>query len=198
MIFPRDGQSSRRDAAEGTAKRQDLGMGSVTLITGGARSGKSAHALALAEQAPGARRFFIATAEALDDEMRERIAHHRAARSTDFATIEESIAIAEALARLADRADVVVVDCLTLWVSNLLMARRSDEEILAAARGLASALASAPFACFVVTDEVGAGIVPDHAIARRFRDLLGWTNQAVARGAERVVLMVAGYPIRVK
>jgi adenosylcobinamide kinase / adenosylcobinamide-phosphate guanylyltransferase len=173
-------------------------MGSVTLITGGARSGKSAHALALAEQALGARRFFIATAEALDDEMRERIAHHRAARSTDFATIEESIAIAEALARLADRADVVVVDCLTLWVSNLLMARRSDEEILAAARGLASALASAPFACFVVTDEVGAGIVPDHAIARRFRDLLGWTNQAVARGAERVVLMVAGYPIRVK
>jgi adenosylcobinamide kinase/adenosylcobinamide-phosphate guanylyltransferase len=173
-------------------------MGSVTLITGAARSGKSAHALALAEQAPGARRFFIATAEALDDEMRERIAHHRAARSADFATIEEPVAIAEALARLANRADIVVVDCLTLWVSNLLAARLSDEEILAEARGLAGAMHSAPFACFVVTGEVGAGIVPDNAIARRFRDLLGWTNQAVARAAERVVLMVAGYPMRVK
>ena len=173
-------------------------MGNLTLITGGARSGESAHALALAQQAPGARRFFIATAEALDDEMRERIARHRAARSADFATIEEPIAIAEALAGLANRADVVIVDCLTLWVSNLLMARLGDEAILASARGLAGAMASAPFACFVVTDEVGAGIVPDHALARRFRDLLGWTNQAVARVAERVVLMVAGYPMRVK
>jgi adenosylcobinamide kinase / adenosylcobinamide-phosphate guanylyltransferase len=185
---------------EADAQRTDRseGMGSVTLITGGARSGKSAHALALAEQAPGARRFFIATAEALDDEMRERIAHHRAARSSGFATIEEPIAIADALADLAHRADVVVIDCLTLWISNLLMARQSDEEVLAAARGLASAMASAPFACFVVTDEVGAGIVPEHAVARRFRDLLGWTNQAVARVAERVALMVAGYPMRVK
>ncbi|HEY2525563.1 MAG TPA: bifunctional adenosylcobinamide kinase/adenosylcobinamide-phosphate guanylyltransferase [Candidatus Binataceae bacterium] len=173
-------------------------MGSVTLITGAARSGKSAHALALAKRAAGARRFFIATAEALDDEMRERIAHHRASRSADFATIEEPIAIAPALAKLAHRADVVVVDCLTLWISNLLMARLSDEEIVAEARGLAGAMESAPFACFVVTGEVGAGIVPENAIARRFRDLLGWTNQAVARAAERVELMVAGYPIRVK
>jgi adenosylcobinamide kinase/adenosylcobinamide-phosphate guanylyltransferase len=130
--------------------------------------------------------------------MRERIAHHRAARSSDFATIEEPIAIAEALAGLAHRADAVVIDCLTLWVSNLLMARLSDEEILAKARGLAGAMAAVPFACFAVTDEVGAGIVPDNAIARRFRDLLGWTNQAMARVAERVVLMVAGYPMPVK
>ena len=93
-------------------------MGTVTLITGGARSGKSAHALALAQQAAGTRRFFIATAEALDDEMRERIAHHRTNRSADFATIEEPIAIAAALSKLASRADIVVVDCLTLWISN--------------------------------------------------------------------------------
>jgi adenosylcobinamide kinase/adenosylcobinamide-phosphate guanylyltransferase len=173
-------------------------MGTVTLITGGARSGKSAHSLTLAQQAPGARRFFIATAEALDDEMRERIAHHRASRSADFATIEEPIAIGAALLELASRADIVVVDCLTLWISNLLMARRSDEEILAEARGLASAAADAPFASIVVTDEVGSGIVPENALARRFRDLLGWTNQTLAQTAERVVLMVAGYPLRVK
>jgi adenosylcobinamide kinase / adenosylcobinamide-phosphate guanylyltransferase len=173
-------------------------MGTVTLITGGARSGKSAYALALAQQAPGTRRFFVATAEALDDEMRERIAHHRANRAAEFVTIEEPIAIADALSALAGRADIVVVDCLTLWVSNLLMARRSDEDILAEARGLADAMAGAPFASIVVTDEVGAGIVPENAMARRFRDLLGWTNQALAQTAERVVLMVAGYPLRVK
>jgi len=173
-------------------------MGLVTLITGGARSGKSAHALTLAQQAPGTRRFFIATGEALDDEMRERIAHHRTNRSADFATIEEPLAVGAALSALASRADIVVVDCLTLWISNLLMARRSDEEILAEARGLGGAMAGAPFASIVVTDEVGAGIVPENAMARRFRDLLGWTNQALAQTAERVVLMVAGYPLRVK
>ena len=173
-------------------------MGTVTLITGGARSGKSAHALTLAQQTPGARRFFIATAEALDDEMRERIAHHRSGRSADFATIEEPVALTSALAQLAKRADIVVVDCLTLWISNLLMTNRGDEEILTEARGLARAMADAPFASIVVTDEVGAGIVPENAIARRFRDLLGWTNQALAQTAERVLLMVAGYPIRVK
>lgn len=173
-------------------------MGTVTLITGGARSGKSAHALTLAQQKSGARRFFIATAEALDDEMRERIAHHRASRSADFTTIEEPIAISAALLDLAIRADIVVVDCLTLWISNLLMANRGDEEILAEARDLAAAMAGAPFASIVVTDEVGAGIVPDNAMARRFRDLLGWANQALAQAAERVVLMVAGYPLRVK
>ncbi len=173
-------------------------MGTVTLITGGARSGKSAYALTLAQQARGMRRFFIATAEALDDEMRERIAHHRANRAPDFVTVEEPIAIGDALSELAHRADIVVVDCLTLWISNLLMTRRSDEEILAEARGLAGAMADAPFASIVVTDEVGAGIVPENAMARRFRDLLGWTNQALAQTAERVVLMVAGYPLRVK
>lgn len=173
-------------------------MGTVTLITGGARSGKSAHALTLAQQTSGARRFFIATAEALDDEMRERIAHHRAGRSADFATIEEPIAIGAALLELASRADIVVVDCLTLWISNLLMTRRSDEEILDEARELAGAMAGAPFASIVVTDEVGAGIVPENAMARRFRDLLGWTNQALAQTAEHVLLMVAGYPLRVK
>jgi len=173
-------------------------MGTVTMITGGARSGKSAHALALAEQAPGARRFFIATAEPLDDEMRERIAHHRANRSADFATIEEPIAVGAALSKLTRHADIVVVDCLTLWISNLLMANRGDEKILDEARALAATMAGAPFASIVVTDEVGAGIVPENAMARRFRDLLGWTNQALAQTAERVVLMVAGYPIRVK
>lgn len=172
-------------------------MGTVTLITGGARSGKSAHAMALAQQG-GARRVFIATGEALDDEMRDRIAHHRAGRPADFETVEEPIALAESVKSLYGRADVVVIDCLTLWVSNLMLAGRSDEQVLAGARAVARGLGDAPFTSIVVSDEVGAGIVPQNPVARRFRDLLGWTNQATAQAAERVVLMVAGYPMRVK
>ncbi|HZO80838.1 MAG TPA: bifunctional adenosylcobinamide kinase/adenosylcobinamide-phosphate guanylyltransferase [Candidatus Binataceae bacterium] len=173
-------------------------MGAVTLITGGARSGKSAHALALAEASGAARRFFVATAEPLDDEMRERIAHHRAHRPTAFATVEEPIAIAAALVALEGRADLVIIDCVTLWISNLMLAGRSDDAIAAEARALADVLAAAGFESLVVSGEVGAGIVPENATARRFRDLLGWANQAVAQVAQRVVLMVAGCPLRVK
>lgn len=174
-------------------------MGTITLITGGARSGKSAHAIALAQAAPpGAGRFFIATAEALDDEMRERIAHHRAQRPAEFTTVEEPVSLGNAVAELDGRAGVVVVDCLTLWVSNLMLAGRSDEAVIAEARSLADRLANAHFGSIVITGEVGAGIVPENAVARRFRDLLGWTNQAVAQVATRVLLMVAGYPLRVK
>jgi adenosylcobinamide kinase / adenosylcobinamide-phosphate guanylyltransferase len=173
-------------------------MGTVRLITGGARSGKSAHALTLAEQAPGARRFFIATAEALDDEMRSRIAHHQATRPTEFTTVEEPLDLQTAIADLAARADVAVLDCLTLWISNLMGKGLSDEQILAEADALATALRRTQFDVIVVTDEVGWGIVPDNPVARRFRDLLGWTNQKVARVADQVVLMVAGYPLRLK
>jgi adenosylcobinamide kinase / adenosylcobinamide-phosphate guanylyltransferase len=173
-------------------------MGSVTLISGGARSGKSAQSLALASKTAGARRFFVATAEALDNEMRERIAHHRAQRPGGFTTVEEPLALGAALADLAGRADAAVVDCLTLWVSNLISAAQSDDAIIAQARALARTMAEAPFDTVVVTSEVGSGIVPDNPVARRFRDLLGWTNQAVAQVAEHVFLMVAGYPLRVK
>ncbi|MGA2412495.1 MAG: bifunctional adenosylcobinamide kinase/adenosylcobinamide-phosphate guanylyltransferase, partial [Candidatus Binataceae bacterium] len=145
-------------------------MGRVVLITGGSRSGKSAHAIALACADPAlVRRYFIATAEALDGEMRERIAHHRAARPTEFATIEEPVDLTGALSSLRDRADIAVIDCLTLWVANLLGRDRSDAAVLNEAGALASDLSAAPFATIVVTDEVGAGIVPDNPLARRFR-----------------------------
>jgi len=146
----------------------------------------------------GSRRYLIATGEGLDDEMRERIARHRASRPTDIHTIEEPLALAPALSALENCADVAVVDCLTLWISNLLGRGRSDSEILAEADSLVSVLASVEFSVVIVSDEVGWGIVPEHPIARRFRDLLGWTNQKVAAVAETVLLMVAGYPLRVK
>jgi adenosylcobinamide kinase/adenosylcobinamide-phosphate guanylyltransferase len=170
----------------------------LTLITGGARSGKSAHALALAMAYPGSRRFFLATAEALDDEMRARIERHRADRTASFVTIEEPIIIASALESLDGRCDVVVIDCLTLWVSNLMAQSLDDAEIIAKGEDLATVLRSVSFGAVIVTGEVGSGIVPEHPSARRFRDLLGWINQRVARAADRVILMTAGYPLVIK
>lgn len=175
-------------------------MAKMTLIVGGARSGKSAHAIALAREAGNfpERAFFIATAEPLDDEMRARIAAHRAARPAGFQTVEEPLRLAGVVQELEARADIVVLDCLTLWISNLLGIDMRDEEILAAAEALAQSLRRASFASVIVSSEAGSGIVPEHPLARRFRDLLGWTNQKVAASANAVLLMVAGYPIRVK
>jgi adenosyl cobinamide kinase/adenosyl cobinamide phosphate guanylyltransferase len=173
-------------------------MGTITLITGGARSGKSMQALKLA--LPYRRKFFVATGEALDDEMTARIEFHRTTRPPDFQTVEEPVQVVAALEKLGKTADLVVIDCLTLWVSNLMHRHGTDDSpVLAEADKLAAALKVAPFASIVVTDEVGSGIVPtDHAESRRFRDLLGWTNQKVAAAADQVLLMVAGYPVRVK
>jgi adenosylcobinamide kinase / adenosylcobinamide-phosphate guanylyltransferase len=173
-------------------------MGTITLITGGARSGKSMQALKLA--LPYRRKFFVATGQPLDDEMTARIEFHRATRPLDFQTVEEPVEVVAALEKLGQSADLLVLDCLTLWVSNLMLRKKSDDDaILAEADKLAAALEQAAFASIVVTDEVGSGIVPtDHAESRRFRDLLGWTNQKVAAVAEHVILMVAGYPLRVK
>ncbi len=175
-------------------------MGKITLITGGARSGKSAHALELADRDGGATRFFVATAEALDNEMRARIERHRADRADDFTTVEEPINLASTLEKLGACADLVVLDCLTLWVSNLMRvySAESEESFVADADALARVMLAAPFATIVITDEVGSAIVPDNPVARRFRDLLGWTNQTIAKAATEVILMVAGYPVRVK
>jgi adenosylcobinamide kinase / adenosylcobinamide-phosphate guanylyltransferase len=173
-------------------------MGTITLITGGARSGKSMQALKLA--LPYQRKFFVATGEALDDEMSARIEFHRTTRPQEFRTVEEPVKVVAALEEIGNSADLAVLDCLTLWVSNLMQCHSTDDgPILAEADKLAAALKSAPFASIVVTDEVGSGIVPtDHAESRRFRDLLGWTNQKVASAADDVILMVAGYSIKVK
>jgi adenosylcobinamide kinase / adenosylcobinamide-phosphate guanylyltransferase len=174
-------------------------MKKISLITGGARSGKSSHAIAMAKSFKGNRLFFIATGQALDVEMATRIEHHKATRPTQFITIEEALDPTIALAALETRgADGVILDCLTLWVSNLMGIGAGDDSILKSADRLARALQRSPFSSIVVTDEVGAGIVPDNPTARRFRDLLGWTNQKIAAVANEVILMVSGYPMRAK
>lgn len=165
------------------------------LVLGGARSGKSDFALSLAEGlAPGGRRLFVATAEARDAEMAQRVAAHQARRGQDWKTIETPLDLAGPLtSALADQ--VVLIDCLTLWLSNLLEAGRDvDRE---AAR-LAEAAAGAKGHWIMVANEVGLGIVPDNPLARRFRDLAGRLNQLLAGVADQVFLVSAGLPLKLK
>ena len=176
----------------------------MTLITGGARSGKSALAERIA--ARGKRVLYVATAEGRDEEMRRRIAAHRAARPAHWDTLEEPLDLAEALRCVHRRYDTVLIDCLTLWVSNLLLRqeplgareRTGDEGILDAARQLLD-LAAGSVACWImVSNEVGLGVVPPSPLGRAYRDALGRVNQLVAARAREVYLMVAGLPMQVK
>ncbi|MBI4560269.1 MAG: bifunctional adenosylcobinamide kinase/adenosylcobinamide-phosphate guanylyltransferase [Candidatus Hydrogenedentes bacterium] len=171
-------------------------MSNVTLITGGARSGKSMHALRLTE--PYARKAFIATAEACDEEMRDRIARHRKDRGPGFLTIEEPLDLAGALRGLAGRADVAVVDCLTVWLANVIHYRGADRPDYEEISHLLEALASPPCDVILVTNEVGMGIVPADAMTRHYRDLAGNVNQRVAARADKVIFTVSGIPVTIK
>lgn len=164
----------------------------IELVIGGARSGKSGYAERQA-LATGLRVVYLATAQALDAEMAERIAHHRARRPAGWCSVEEPVALADALARAAAPGTCVLVDCLTLWLSNVLLAGREDE----IDRFLA-ALPALPGRILLVSNEVGSGIVPENSLARRFRDEQGRLNQRVAALAERVTLVVAGLPLLLK
>ena len=166
----------------------------VTLVLGGARSGKSRHAQALAE-AQGGALVFVATAEALDDEMRARVAQHRADRDSHWRTVEAPHALAETIVAEGQPGSVLLVDCLTLWASNLLL---GEEDAALALDALDAALLDTAARVVLVANEVGLGIVPDNALARRFRDLAGTINQRVAARADRVVFVAAGLPLVLK
>jgi adenosylcobinamide kinase/adenosylcobinamide-phosphate guanylyltransferase len=165
----------------------------LTLVLGGARSGKSRHAETLIEALP-APWTYIATAQAYDEEMRARIAEHRARRSPDWRTIDVPMALPEAL-RAVPPGRPVLVDCLTLWLTNLILAER---DIAIATGDLMLACREAQGPIVLVSNEVGLGIVPENALARRFRDEAGRLHQRLASQAERVVFMVAGLPMQVK
>ena len=158
---------------------------SLTVLLGGARSGKSA----LAQRWAGEVATLIATATALDDEMRERIARHRADRPASWITVEEPINLREAL---ADARGTVVVDCLSLWVANLFEAGWTDEAVEAEGAAAAAAAAARQEQTFAVSNEVGLGIVPATPLGRRYRDVLGRVNADWADAAERAVLVVGG------
>jgi adenosylcobinamide kinase/adenosylcobinamide-phosphate guanylyltransferase len=172
--------------------------GRLVLIGGGARSGKSAFALERARRL-GARRVFVATAEALDDEMRARIDRHRCERGADFRTVEAPLAVAETLRRIdgAD-ADVVVVDCLTLWLSNLLVGGASVADIGARVDDVAAAAGERRFHTLLVTNEVGMGIVPEAPLARAFRDVAGRAHQRLAAAADEIYFGALGTILRLR
>lgn len=168
----------------------------ITLVLGGARSGKSAYAQRAAEAAAasGARLVMIATAEAMDGEMAERIARHLAERSAAWRTVEAPVDLAAAVAALAPD-DIAVVDCLTLWLSNIYMrgmivADEFDD--------LVAALKACPARLWLVANETGLGIVPENALARRFRDDSGRLHQRLAALADHAVMLVAGLPLNLK
>ena len=165
-------------------------MGEVTLVLGGARSGKSRHAESLLAGHSG--RIYIATAQAFDHEMRERIAAHRAARD-GWCTVEAPINVAGPLMSAPEAA--ALVDCLTLWLTNLML---GELNVAAAFAALEGALAKRSAPTVLVSNEVGLGIVPENALARRFRDEAGRLHQRLAARADRVLFMVAGLPMRVK
>lgn len=164
------------------------------LVLGGARSGKSRHAQAVAE-AIGGRLTYIATAQAFDGEMAERIARHRADRDARWTTIEAPLDLAGAIAAADAPGGVILVDCLTLWTSNLLLGDRDAEAAVAA---LLAAMAAVAGRLILVANETGLGIVPDNALARRFRDLAGTINQRVSASACAVDFVLAGLPRRWK
>lgn len=164
------------------------------LVLGGARSGKSRYAQQRVE-ACGGRLAYIATAQALDAEMEDRIARHRADRDARWHTIEAPLALAAALARAGESHAAILVDCLTLWLSNLLLA---DRDVQREGMALAEAVAACPVPVVLVANEVGLGIVPDNALARRFRDEAGWLNQRLAAMADEVVFVAAGLPMVLK
>jgi len=170
----------------------------LTLVLGGARSGKSRHAEALIERAAG-EAVYLATAEARDGEMAERIERHRRRRAaqsaTEWQTVEEPLALAPRLAELARPGRPILVDCLTLWLSNLLLAGR---DVGAETAALVAVIPTLAGPLVLVANEVGLGIVPDNALARDFRDYAGALNQAIAGAADRVVFLAAGLPLVLK
>jgi adenosylcobinamide kinase/adenosylcobinamide-phosphate guanylyltransferase len=164
------------------------------LVLGGARSGKSRYAQRRAEDEQGAL-VFIATAQPLDDEMATRIARHRADRDARWRTVESPLDLVGVIAAEAGEDRTLLVDCLTLWASNLMFAERDIDAEIA---GLVTALQCAPGRIILVANEVGLGIVPDNLLARRFRDIAGHINQAVGAVVDQAVFLAAGLPLTLK
>ena len=169
------------------------------LILGGVRSGKSREALRLAASLPpGFRGAFLATAQALDADMRARIERHQAERPRGWATVEEPHDVVRALEGMATRYDVVVLDCLTLWVANLYLRGEKALAVVDAADGLARFIGLRRLTLIIVSNEVGAGVHPPTEVGLHFRDILGEVNQHIAAAVDRVTYMVAGIPTIIK
>lgn len=170
----------------------------VTFVIGGCRSGKSAFALEKANRTKGNKKIFIATSVPRDDEMQKRVDDHQKERGDSWQTIEEPLRIDQAIVNHSHKADVILLDCLTLWVSNLMFASKEEPDIKKEMALLEKALEKSLCPVFLVSNEVGLGIVPENTLARKFRDHAGFVNRKVARIADQVFMTVAGIDIRIK
>lgn len=169
----------------------------LIFITGGCRSGKSQFALDYANR-HFRKKLYLATSEALDEEMVKRIEDHKKRRGVDWQTVEEPINIAEAIRQHGNDMEVILLDCITLWLSNLLMRQKSDHEIVNEVSKLTDTVNHGQTSFIFVSNEVGMGIVSVDPLGRRFRDLAGMANQKIAEAAQTVIFMVSGIPIFLK
>jgi len=172
-------------------------MGKIIFLLGGARSGKSKYAVSLAKKV-AKNVAFIATCVCPDEEMKERIKLHQTLRPRHWKLIEEGRNINSVLVNLKNKYEMVLIDCLGLWISNLLADNLDDKKIEAKMKKLINAILKVKLTTIVVSNEVGSGIVPNNPLARRFRDLLGLANQMIAKKAGKVILMQSGIPIIIK
>lgn len=179
-------------------------MGQLTLVLGGARSGKSDFAQQLAQELGGEQVLYVATADAGDEEMQQRIEKHRQERPAAWRTLEVQRGVGPAILEQAGDAKVILLDCLTILVSNLVVGAddsvvsEAEDKVAAEVDGLRACAEQLPGHLIVVSNEVGMGLVPVYPLGRAYRDLLGWANQALARQADEVYLLVAGIPLGVK
>ena len=170
----------------------------ITLVIGGCRSGKSTFALNQANDVEGDNKFFIATSVPTDNEMERRVEKHKLERGEKWHTVEEPVHLHAGIETVGKRADVILVDCLTLWISNLMASNYDQEKIETAVEKLERTLIKSNCPVFLVSNEVGTGIVPENLLARQFRDFSGYVNQRIAKAADRVVMVVAGIDVQIK
>jgi adenosylcobinamide kinase / adenosylcobinamide-phosphate guanylyltransferase len=173
-------------------------MKEIVLITGGCRSGKSSYALEYAQRLSDQGRYFLATCQPSDEEMVDRVARHQQERHESWQTKECPVDLSEAVKDLAGDARVILIDCLTLWITNLLVATDRQDVVESYIEVLQKTVTAATCSVVLVTNEVGCGIVPDNRLARLFRDFVGIANQQMAMVATRVIWMVSGCPVIVK
>jgi len=169
----------------------------VIFITGGCRSGKSRYALDYANR-HFSKKLYLATGEVLDQEMAQRVENHKKMRGPEWQTVEEPLEVVEKVRRYGDEAEVVLLDCITLWLSNLLLKWDDDSKVTGEVDRLIETLKKSQASFLIVSNEVGMGIVPADPLSRRFRDLSGTANQRIAEVADTLILMVSGLPIFLK
>jgi adenosylcobinamide kinase/adenosylcobinamide-phosphate guanylyltransferase len=169
----------------------------VIFITGGCRSGKSRYALDYANR-HFSKKLYLATCEVLDQEMAQRVENHKKMRGPEWQTVEEPLEVVEKVRRYGDEAEVVLLDCITLWLSNLLLKWDDDSKVTGEVDRLIETLKKSQASFLIVSNEVGMGIVPADPLSRRFRDLSGTANQRIAEVADTLILMVSGLPIFLK